>query len=92
MVVRLIFDSRISYVYVPDGYITDAKSLRCPFIEWVYDNPHCMVKAKGHTVFSFGENDFVSFINAVVLRGKNEKAYVCPCENLCKQRILSINL
>ena len=35
MVVRLIFDSRISYVYVPDGYITDAKSLRCSFLEWV---------------------------------------------------------
>ncbi len=26
-----------------------------------------------HTEY-FGENDFVSFINAVVLRGKNEKA------------------
>ena len=84
MVVRLTFDSRISYVYVPDGYITDVKSLQCSFLEWVYDNPNCMVKAKGNTVFSF--------INAVVLRGKNEKAYVCPCENLCKQRILSINL
>ena len=66
MVVRLTFDSRISYVYVPDGYITDAKSLQCSFLEWVYDNPNCMVKAKGNTVFSFGENDFVSFINAVV--------------------------
>ena len=48
MVVRLIFDSRISYVYVPDGYITDAKSLRCPFIEWVYDNPNCVEKTKKH--------------------------------------------
>lgn len=77
MILKLIFDADISYVFVPDGFIADLKLLEENFIEWVQSQPSCIAKVSNRYVgFSFSESDFVKYLNTAILGNCNEKAFV----------------
>lgn len=91
MIVSLKFDYHTSYVHIPDGYITDAPSLQKAFLAWVYDNPRCITETGGHEAFSFGVQDFLTYVNESILSGSNERAYISSPSNPRREHILSIS-
>lgn len=47
--------------------------------DWLYDNPQYMTcDEKGHAVCAYDAMAFLAYINQVILRSSNEKAYVIP--------------
>lgn len=92
MIIFLKFDYQTSVVYVPDGYVMDAKTLRSKFLAWVYENPNCIAEAKDHQAFTFDEKDFVTFMNETILSGVNERAYVCSYPKAHNEKTLTIKL
>ena len=79
MNIVLKFDYAADTVFVPDGDISDVEELRLRFFDWLYDNPQYMTCAKkGHTAYAYDAAAFLAYINQVVLRASNEKAYFVP--------------
>lgn len=76
MVIELKFDYYSRFVYIPDGYVYDLKNLELSFLDWMQDKPECIVHDSDNVLkFSFDENDFVEYVNMVVLNSCMEKAY-----------------
>lgn len=77
MNVELKFDLYSCTIFIPDGYVSDLRKLQASFLEWVQQQPECIVPAPGNQFgFAYNENHFVEYINAVVLEESCEKAYV----------------
>ena len=71
---RFDYDSRV--IYIPDGYVDDVKILQSSFLDWMQEQPECIVCAPDTQVgYSYNEDDFLRYINNVVLKNSNEKAY-----------------
>lgn len=76
MYIDLIFDYYSKLLYIPDGYIHDVKTLQHSFLNWVSQQSECIVLRPGNMVgYSYDENDFIEYINQVVLDNTTEKAY-----------------
>lgn len=79
MNILLKFDHTADIMFVPDGYISDAKKLRLCFFDWLYANPQYMTcDEKGHAVCTYDATAFLAYINQVILCSSNEKAYFVP--------------
>lgn len=77
MILQLVFDASISYVYMPDGFISDLKLLEENFLDWVQAQPSCIVKVSNRYVgFSFSESDFLKYLNTMIFDNCNEKAFM----------------
>ncbi len=77
MILQLEFDADISYIFIPDGFISDLKLLEKSFLEWVQSQPSCIEKfAKRYAGLSFSESDFLKYLNTTVLENSNEKAFM----------------
>lgn len=74
MYIKLCFDVHDRIVYVPDGYIVDLKKLQNDFLDWIHNNPDCIVTIGKHSGYRYAEDEFLTYINLFVLNG-NEKAY-----------------
>lgn len=76
MNVELKFDYYSRMIYIPDGYVYDVKILQSSFLDWMQEQPECIVCAPDTQVgYSYNEDDFLRYINSVVLKNSNEKAY-----------------
>ena len=76
MTVELRFDYDSRVIYIPDGYVDDLKILQSSFLDWMQEQPECIVCAPDMQVgYSYNEDDFLRYINSVVLKNSNEKAY-----------------
>ena len=79
MNIILAFDHSSTTIFVPDGYVSDVEHLRACFFDWLYDNPQYVTcDEKGHAVCAYDAMAFLAYINQVILRSSNEKAYVIP--------------
>ena len=77
MILQLVFDASISYVYIPNGFIVDLKLLERDFLEWVQSQPNCIKKVSNRYIgFSFSEVDFLKYLNTTIFDSCNEKAYM----------------
>lgn len=76
MNIELKFDYYSKIVFIPDGYVSSIEKLKLSFLNWVERNPNCILIDSNHSiVLSYNENDFILFLNTVVLKNSNEKAY-----------------
>lgn len=76
MNIELKFDYYSRMIYIPDGHVYDMKILQSSFLEWMQQQPECIVSAPNMQLgFSYNEEDFLRFINSVVLKNSKEKAY-----------------
>lgn len=76
MYINLKFDYYMTTLYVPDGYILDIKLLQDDFLEWVSNNPECIILSKGGNVLSYSDKDFLQYVNEELLKESKEKAYI----------------
>lgn len=65
---RFIFDNSI--IYVPDGYVNEA-TVQEDFLEWVHNRPENIVS----NGYSYNSEDFLEYLNTVVLKEVSERAY-----------------
>lgn len=76
MELLLQFDYSSSVVYIPDGYVYSIEQLQEDFLDWVSDQPECWVNGPGHiAALSYGKEEFLAFVNDVILMESKEKAY-----------------
>ena len=76
MNVELKFDYYSRMIYIPDGYVDDVKILQSSFLDWMQEQPECIVCAPDMQMgYSYNEDDFLRYINNVVLKNSHEKAY-----------------
>lgn len=76
MSIKIEFDYHSVIVFIPDGYIDNVCKLQEKFLEWVEEQPNCIIKdSSGVIVLAYDEKDFLKYINEVVLQNTNEKAY-----------------
>lgn len=87
MNIKLKFDCYSRNVYIPDGYVTELSTLKTSFLDWMKQQPECIVElSKKQIGYSYNERNFVKYVNDVILKDSKEKAYfVSPSEkNRCK--------
>ncbi len=75
MFVKLKFDLHECNVYIPDGCLNNLENLQKNFFEWMYEQPECYMEQKFG--YSYNENDFIKYLNTVLLKDYHEKAYLC---------------
>ena len=76
MNIKVEFDYHYKIIYVPNGYIENVTKLQKMFLEWVVEQPECVVNDPSDAIaLHYNENDFLKFINDVILQKTNEKAY-----------------
>lgn len=76
MNIKVEFDYHYKIIYVPNGYIENVTKLQKMFLEWVVEQPECVVNDPSDAIaLNYNENDFLKFINDVILQKTNEKAY-----------------
>lgn len=76
MQLRLCFEYSSTVIYIPDGYVDSTEQLQEDFLDWVTHQPACWVNGPGHTLaLGYGEDEFLTFVNNVVLSDSKEKAY-----------------
>ena len=76
MNIELKFDYDSHMVYIPDGYVNDVNSLQSSFLDWVQQQPECLVYAPNKRIgLSYNQYDFLRYLNSVVLKDSKEKAY-----------------
>lgn len=76
MNIQLRFDFHSCTVFVPDGIVTDAYRLQQDFLEWAFEQPNCITSDhNGDLALRYDENDFITFVNDVLLKDCNERAY-----------------
>lgn len=82
----LNFDFDKKLLYVPDGYIYDIGELKNSFYEWVTDTCLIEINDRQNGLF-FDSSTFIEYLNSVVLKDTNEKAFIISkCENIKKQK------
>lgn len=75
----LRFDYHCATLHIPDGYVGMGDDLQKEFLEWVEDQPGCVVKGlNGVLALSYNEVDFLKYTNEVLLKNSKEKAYLLP--------------
>jgi hypothetical protein len=89
MVIRIKFDYYGKTVFIPDGYIADVNKLQTDFLKWVKDQPGCITEVNGIAGLSYDADDFLCYINQVILAAAEEKAYFTEHTN--KRRIKTIS-
>lgn len=89
MNVELRFDYYSRNLYIPDGYIYDLKKIQEDFFDWLQEQSGCIIRLrkKGYA-YSYNENDFERFINEVILKDSQEKAYFVFREHKQKENVL----
>ena len=76
MNIELKFDYYSRMIHIPDGYVYDINILKCSFFDWMQQQPECIICAPNmHLGMSYNEEDFLRFINSVILKNSKEKAY-----------------
>ena len=76
MNIKVEFDYHYKIIYVPNGYIENVTKLQKMFLEWVAEQPECVVNDPSDAIaLSYNEKDFLRFINDVILQRTTEKAY-----------------
>ncbi len=85
MYIKLKFDYYSCNIYIPDCYLNNFENLQENFLEWMYEQPECFLNLKSSKIgYSYNENDFIKYLNTVILSDCNEKAY------LAKRNIKSV--
>ena len=76
MNIELKFDYYSCVIYIPDNYIYDVESLQKSFFEWMQQQPECIIDTPNmQKGFSYNEDDFLKYVNNVILKNEREKAY-----------------
>lgn len=76
MLLELKFDYHSQAMHIPDGFISDLKSLQMEFLDWVEEQPECIVNSVGKGyAYSYNADDFMRYINDIILKDSAEKAY-----------------
>lgn len=76
MIIELRFDCYSCNLFVPDGYVHNINDLQCSYFEWVKEQSDCVAVSPGKQLgFSYNEEDFLKYVNSVILENVNEKAY-----------------
>lgn len=76
MIIELRFDYYLCALYVPNGVIRDISTLQKSFFDWVAEQASCInVTSSGNLAYCYDENDFLRYLNDVVLEKYCEKAY-----------------
>ena len=76
MNIELRFDYHSQIICIPDNTIKNICDLQKLFLEWVEEQPDCVIK--GHNsklALSYNENDFLKYINEVILKESDEIAF-----------------
>ena len=84
MNILLVFDYESYVLYIPDNYISDIQKIHLDFFEWLEDQKENIVDAGGRMALSYGPNDFLRYINNVILLDSKEVAYFLPKTNRIK--------
>lgn len=84
MNIELRFDYYSCVVFIPDVINIDTKKIQQSFLDWVSDQPEC-ISGKKVMILSYDENDFIRYVNDVLLNGIGGKAY--KVNNLKHKRI-----
>lgn len=91
MNIELKFDYYSRTIHIPDGYIHDLKQLQISFLEWMQHQPECIVNTPNNRFgYSYNEDDFLKYVNSVILRNSNEKAYFLSLLNKKNKKRLVI--
>ena len=72
MNVYITHDFERHLVYIPDGYTGSMEKLRDDFLDWVGEQPECILNGG----ICFGHETFLRYLNEVLLKEVNEKAYL----------------
>lgn len=72
MNIKLKFDFYTKIIYIPDGYIDNLHKLQLEFLDWVSRQSECLTDSCG---LSYDAEDFLKYVNDVVLENSREKAY-----------------
>jgi len=76
MNVLLQFDYESHLLHIPDGYISDIRDTFDEFFSWLYEQEENMLETPdGHIGCAYGANDFMIYINTVILKDSHERAY-----------------
>ena len=76
MNIELSFDYYSRMIYIPDGIVRDTQELQRSFLDWMQQQPECLVATSNMQLgFSYNEDDFLRYINSVILVNSKEKAY-----------------
>lgn len=76
MNILLKFDYEDHLIRVPDGYIFDVKMVQLDFFEWLYRREKNMTALPtGRLGCAYSAADFLHYINEVILRDSNERAF-----------------
>ncbi len=77
MNIELRFDYYSQIIFIPDEYIKNFDTLQVSFLEWVKEQPDCIIKGPDSSLaLSYDENDFVKYVNDVLLKDSREKSYL----------------
>lgn len=72
MNILLVFDYESRLLHIPDGYIEDIEKTHREFFPWLYRQARNMTDSGG---YAYNAEDFLRYINSVILRDSNECAY-----------------
>lgn len=76
MKILLKFDLDSHMIYVPDGYIQDIEETQNDFANWLYTQKENWIKSPGgQLALRYNRNDFLRYVNEVILANSEEKAY-----------------
>lgn len=93
MKIKVRFDIEEFGVFIPDGYIHSAEALRDDFLLWSYEQPDSLLATKGKIyAFSISQENFLRYLNEVVLRDSTERAYYIDVIELRSKRVKVILL
>lgn len=77
MKIKVIFDCDSFVIFVPDGYVTNFKTLRDDFIQWAQSRPESICSPpNGKSGYCYTEELFLKYINSVILQESQEIAYL----------------
>lgn len=76
MNVLLEFDYSYHLIYIPDGYVLDIRKVQLDFFKWLYRQEKNMLASNtGQMGCAYSADDFLEYINNVVLKDTRECAY-----------------
>ena len=87
MKVILQFDYYSNIMYIPDGYIKDLNEMHMNFFDWLSEQSECYISKNGVCGLSYNEMDFLKYVNEVILKESDEKAYITKNIRKSKQKV-----
>lgn len=76
MNIELKFDYHSCVLFIPDDVSVNIDNVQRDFLEWVFEQPDCIIKGSNNIfALSYDENDFIKYVNGVLLKDSKEKAY-----------------